>query len=208
MRFWALATPTQTGQKRCQIEAELKLPKTIKAENTHTDVLVAVDRAANRLARAIIREVTVNETALASASVAKPGAGPVRPRRPLLATKKAKRERMRRKEKTSSAPGTKAKTRLGSKQWRSNAISSRSGILLLRGCRKLRRVLTELSNGRKNFQGIEAAGEGEVLRRCSLGQVYRSISRRGQVAPVRRGALAGRSLSIFVTFSDLPPRTG
>ena len=109
MRFWALATPTQTGQKRCQIEAELKLPKTLKAENTHADVLVAVDRAANRLARAIIREVTVNETALASASVAKPGAGPVRPRRPLLATKKAKRETMRRKEQTSGGPGTKAK---------------------------------------------------------------------------------------------------
>src|SRR5450759_2510843 len=90
MRFWALATPTQTGQKRCEIEAELKLPKTIKAEDTHADVLVAVDRAANRIARVLVREVTLNETSLARAPMAKQEADPVGPRRPLLATRAAK----------------------------------------------------------------------------------------------------------------------
>jgi ribosome-associated translation inhibitor RaiA len=62
-RFWVPATRMPTGQKYCQIEVELRLPKTLKVETMDADPLVAVDRAANRLARSIIREVTMSRAA-------------------------------------------------------------------------------------------------------------------------------------------------
>jgi ribosomal subunit interface protein len=62
-RFWTRATPTSSDQKHCQIEVELKRPKTIKAETVDADPLLAADRAANRLARSIIREMTMNRAA-------------------------------------------------------------------------------------------------------------------------------------------------
>jgi putative sigma-54 modulation protein len=70
-RFWALSASSEKGHKRCLIEVQLKLPKTIKAETTDRDVLVAVERAVNRLARSIIRELMVKESSPTSAPAAK-----------------------------------------------------------------------------------------------------------------------------------------
>lgn len=72
-RFWVPGTPTPSDQKHCQIEVELRLPKTIKAETTDADPLVAVDRAARRLGRSIVREVTINRAAPAIAAATHAG---------------------------------------------------------------------------------------------------------------------------------------
>jgi ribosome-associated translation inhibitor RaiA len=67
-RFWVPAAATPSEQKYCQIEVELRLPKIIRAETMDTDPLVAVNRAANRLARTIIREVTMSRSPPVSAA--------------------------------------------------------------------------------------------------------------------------------------------
>jgi hypothetical protein len=51
---------------------ELSLPKTLKVEAMDSDPLVAVDRAANRLGRSIIRQLTMNAVAPAAPSAAGP----------------------------------------------------------------------------------------------------------------------------------------
>ena len=99
-RLWFSRPPTASGLKRCQIEVELKLPKTIKAETSHSEMLEAVDRAAGRLGRSIARALTVNQTALAS-----PGASDPRPalRRPEKRTKESKPAHVASRTRTATA---------------------------------------------------------------------------------------------------------